>query len=87
MESSEQSIGTHDHWTVWQLVVVLFHILQILAGIVCLSNRPGGQVQDMVSVVGNIRVKFCNTRMGPVLASHGKDMPERVGLCNCAIDI
>lgn len=41
----------------------------------------------MVSVVGNIRVKFCDARMGPVLASHGKDMPKRVGLCNCAIDI
>ena len=87
MECCHQSIGTHDDRTIREIVVVLFDVLQILSGIICLADRTRSQVQDMIAIVGDICVELGHASVGPIFTSHRKDVSQSIRFGDGAVDI
>jgi len=78
VERSHQPIGTHDDRAVGQLIVILLNILQVFPSIVRLSNGSGGQVKDVVAIVGDVGIQLGYARVSPVFSCHSKDMAKSI---------
>jgi len=78
MKRCHQSIGTHDHGALGQLVVVLFNSFEIVPRRISLADGSRGEIHHLVTVTAYVSVKFCHPKVCPISADHCKHMSKGV---------
>ena len=79
MKRCHQSIGTHDHGALRQLVVVLFNSFEIVPRRISLADGSRGEIHNLVTVTAYVSVKFCHPKVCPISTDHCKHMSKCVG--------
>lgn len=78
MERRHEPVGAHDDRPLWQLILPLLDVAQVVARRVGLADCARGQVHDLVAVVDNVGVELCDAEVSPVAADRVEQVAERV---------
>lgn len=79
MKRCKEPIRAHNHRPFRQLILTLTDAPQVVPCRVCLTDRAGSQIHDLVAVVGDVGIELGHTAVCPVPADRCKDVSERVG--------
>ena len=73
-----QSVGTHDHGALGQLVVVLFNSFEIVSRRISLADGSRSEVHDLVTVTAYVGVQLRHAEVCPISTYHCEHVPKGV---------
>ena len=76
MECTPQRTWRKQKRSVRQTVVALPYAAQVVLRYSRLTNRTGRQIQELVAVVVNHRIKIRDADLRPIAANHRKNVPD-----------
>mmetsp|Transcript_4233 Transcript_4233/g.13540 ORF Transcript_4233/g.13540 Transcript_4233/m.13540 type:complete len:332 (-) Transcript_4233:1639-2634(-) len=87
LQRGEELLGRGEHRAVWQSRPVLLHVEQELPRLLDLRHAAGGEVDEVVAVLGDLGVEGAQPRVRPVLAEEGGDVAHDIRLGDRAVDV
>ena len=86
-ESMNKRVRIKKERSLGQTDVSLLQRLEVVLGDGGLADGPGTEVHDLVAVVPDLGVELGHSRLGPVPAYHGQEVPEDIALGDGAVDV